>query len=97
MILSLPKKRKATPFLKISQRIEVVSYLADVHTSINKSYNCPTNQPTGTIIVFPDNKFHGANMGPTWVLSAPDGPYDGHMNLAIGVVELDWVQVLQLC
>ena len=22
----------------------------------------------------PDNKVHGANMGPTWVLSAPDGP-----------------------
>ena len=21
---------------------------------------------------FPDNKVHGANMGPTWVLSAPD-------------------------
>ena len=23
---------------------------------------------------FPDNKVHGTNMGPTWVLSAPDGP-----------------------
>ena len=22
----------------------------------------------------PDGKVHGANMGPTWVLSAPDGP-----------------------
>ena len=30
-----------------------------------------------------DNKVHGANMGPTWVLSAPDGPHVGHMNLAI--------------
>ena len=29
------------------------------------------------------NKVHGANMGPTWVLSAPDGPHDGPMNLAI--------------
>ena len=26
---------------------------------------------------------HGANMGPTWVLSAPDGPHVGPMNLAI--------------
>ena len=25
-------------------------------------------------------------MGPTWVLSAPDGPHDGPMNLAIKVV-----------
>ena len=31
----------------------------------------------------PDNKVHGANMGPTWVLSAPDGPHVGPMNLAI--------------
>ena len=30
-----------------------------------------------------DNKVHGANMGPTWVLSAPDGPHVGPMNLAI--------------
>ena len=31
----------------------------------------------------PDNKVHGTNMGPTWVLSAPDGPHVGSMNLAI--------------
>ena len=31
----------------------------------------------------PDSKVHGANMGPTWVLSAPDdGPHAGPMNLA---------------
>ena len=26
------------------------------------------------ILVYQDNKVHGANMGPTWVLSAPGGP-----------------------
>ena len=31
----------------------------------------------------PDCKVHGANMGPTWVLLAPDGPHVGPMNLAI--------------
>ena len=31
----------------------------------------------------PDSKAHGANMGPTWVLSAPDGSHVGHMNLAM--------------
>ena len=31
----------------------------------------------------PDSKVHGANMGPTWVLSVPDGPHVGPMNLAI--------------
>ena len=35
----------------------------------------------------PDNKVHRANMGPTWVLSAPDGPHVGPMNLAIRGIE----------
>ena len=35
---------------------------------------------------YPDIKVHGANMGPTWVLSAPDGPHVGPMNLANRVV-----------
>ena len=37
----------------------------------------------GTIINNPDSKSHGANMGPTWVLSAPDGPHVVPMNLII--------------
>ena len=40
-----------------------------------------------------DNKVHGANMGPTWVLSTPCGPHVGPINLAIraikGAVVLD--------
>ena len=42
----------------------------------------------GSIVVFviyPDGKVHGANMGHTWVLSAPDGPHFGPMNLTTGV------------
>ena len=35
------------------------------------------------VLATPDSKVHGANMGPTWVLSAPDGPHVGPMNLAI--------------
>ena len=31
----------------------------------------------------PDTKVHGANMGLTWILSAPDAPHVGPMNLAI--------------
>ena len=30
-----------------------------------------------------DRQVHGANIGPTWVLSAPAGPDVGPMNLAI--------------
>ena len=41
---------------------------------------------------YPDSKVHGANMGPTWVLSAPDGPHVGLTNLAIKVVILQKIQ-----
>ena len=37
---------------------------------------------------FPDSKGHGTNMGPTWVLSAPDGPHVGPMKPAIGITVL---------
>ena len=34
---------------------------------------------------YPDSKVHGANMGPTWDLSASGEPHVGLMNLAIWV------------
>ena len=34
---------------------------------------------------YPDTKIQVAHMGPTWVLSASDGPHVGPMNLAIRV------------
>ena len=46
----------------------------------------------------PDSKVHGANMGPTWVLSAPGGPHVGPMNLAVRLLyECEiWSWVLHL-
>ena len=41
--------------------------------------------------VDPDSKVHGANMGPTWVLLAPDGPHVGPMNLVISGRYLPWL------
>ena len=50
----------------------------------------------------PDSKVHGANMGPTWVLAAPDGPHVGPMNLAmraymaecdIRITEVAWMKI----
>ena len=38
---------------------------------------------TNKIYITPDIKVHGAFMGHTWVLSVPDGPNVGPMNLAI--------------
>ena len=39
----------------------------------------------GGTCIYPDSKVQWANMGPTWVLSAPGGPHVGPMNLAIRV------------
>ena len=41
----------------------------------------------------PHRKVHWANMGPTWVLSPPDGPHAGPMNLAINSFYLISVQI----
>ena len=37
---------------------------------------------------YPNSKVHGAIIGPTWVLSAPGGPYVGPMQLAIWVISI---------
>ena len=49
----------------------------------------------------PDSEVHESSMGPTWVLSAPDGPHVGPINLAIGEAVRDrchnnsaWVRIL---
>ena len=47
------------------------------------SWSLLTKDPAGN--KSPDSKVHGANMGPTWILSAPDGPHVGPVNLAIRV------------
>ena len=57
------------------------------HQSIRRSFE----------VSVPDSKVHGANMGPTWVLSAPDGPHVGPMNLAIrGIFVLSCVLAVEL-
>ena len=38
------------------------------------------------LLIYPGDRVHGANMGPTWVLTDPDRPHVGPMNLAIRVV-----------
>ena len=37
----------------------------------------------GPILLIPDSKFHGANMGPIWGRQSPGGPNVGPMNLAV--------------
>ena len=44
----------------------------------------------------PYSKVHGADMGPTWALLAPDGSHDGPMNLAIKewLIKIDGIHIL---
>ena len=44
----------------------------------------------------PDSKPHGANMGPTWVLSAPDGPHVARWTLLWGISMLHWTFLLDI-
>ena len=54
-------------------------------------YVCPLERCNTDFHTYPYGKVHGANMGPTWVLSAPDGPHVGPMNLVIRVVLLGFM------
>ena len=38
---------------------------------------------TAVLYAIPDNKVHGANIGPIWDRQDPDGPHVGPMNFAI--------------
>ena len=51
------------------------------HCKPNDDYG----DPRGTISqgTSPDNKVHGANMGPIWGQQDPGGPHVGPMNFAI--------------
>ena len=53
------------------------------HTLLYKWPVCGFHDLFVVIVNIPDGKVHGVNMGPTWVLSVPDGPHVGPMNLAI--------------
>ena len=51
----------------------------------------PNRDGMSIVSIDPDSKTHGANMGLTWVLSAPDGLHVGPMNLAIKGAIIDRV------
>ena len=60
-----------------------LSLIGWVHTQ-NDPCTATTKLCTNFLyITIPDSKVHGANMGPTWVLSAPGEPHVGPMNLTI--------------
>ena len=70
--------------------LQLYTYNDGTHfVTIQCKWNCKIvcfSASKPTIIGYPNNKVHGANMGPTWTLLVPDGPDVGPMNLAISVV-----------
>ena len=62
-------------------------------TIVTHSHHHHPNTVLLVLLTSPDSKIHGAKMWPTWVLSAPEEPHDGPMNLAIRVCLLtfQWV------
>ena len=76
---------------KYSQKKHPLDELWGVNCEINVRFILYVSPCTAVFNTDPDSKVHGANMGPTWVLSAPDGPHVGPMNLAVRGVILDHV------
>ena len=65
-------------------KIERPSQVKPVARAVSRQINSPgaraVSLGTG---MDPDSKVHGANMGPTWVMSAPQGLHVAPINLAI--------------
>ena len=86
-------------FPKLKERGTLLHYVL----SVVDAFFRPLGISSPVCDSYPDSKVHGANMGPIWVLSAPDGPHDALMNLAIWVVSavvfanaMDWLDVCWL-
>ena len=76
--------------MKITNSVFKMNHTANVYLSQLPIWNSvvplfgPTQYHTGA--TFPENKVHGANMGPTWLLSAPDGAHVSPMSFAFRVI-----------
>ena len=60
----------------IMNLIAVVDFLTFGTLRVHAGYWSPFDN-------IPDSNFHGAHMGPTWVLSAPGGPHVGQIKRVI--------------
>ena len=76
-----------------------VQYFCSCHIRNNYLCNLSWQKLKGAAqriptVSVPGSKVHGASIGPTWILSAPDGPHVGPMNLAIRGLSLRLVHQL---
>ena len=52
----------------------LISYLQQDFPEQQSPHLTSQNNKVPTLIPIPESKVYGAKMGPTWVLSSPDGP-----------------------
>ena len=69
------------PFIEYSYHIKLK--WNDFVANYDKTYDVPRQLEAESTSDFFICKVHEANMGPTWVLSATDGPHVGPMDPAI--------------
>ena len=63
---------------------DIRTNIAEIHVyTVMVTYRLQTSWCLYLFAKLPDSKVHGANMGPTWFLSDPDGPHVRPMNLVI--------------
>ena len=64
---------------------------------MKKAYRCSDLiQTEAQFHLYPENKVHGAKMGPIWGQQDPDGPHIGPMNFAIWVEHRSAKYLVQL-
>ena len=68
---------------RVISKISAVSNLENELTYGSDQPSHMTQHFVNAVVNIPNSKVHGANVGPTWVLSASDGPNVGPMDFAI--------------
>ena len=69
-----------------TQWIDCMSFIACVITLEGQIFGITLSSAVMPITLdIPDNKLHGANMGPIWSRQDPSGPHVGPMNLTIWI------------
>ena len=71
---------ECSPHSHVFGLLSIIDISVVNHTGILSScFDC-------ILLLYPDSKVHGANMGPIWGWQDPDGPHVGPMKFAIWVV-----------
>ena len=87
----LPERsRPKCPYSATCYVRKIVIKSSRVHNLYGKNATCSVICQLNDI---PDNKVHGANMGPIWGRQDPGGPHVGPMNLLSAIIYCQWYDI----